>query len=76
MANVANVKILNGSDKTRHYTVCMGEGAIAEATDPIVTDVNKFPIGSQYTDLTGKLFYVRVAGAKAVADWQSYAKTA
>ena len=70
MAKVTDLVILNGADKTRHYSVAMGKGAIAEVADPIVADVRQFPIGSQYTDLTGKNFYVRVAGAKAVADWQ------
>ena len=70
MANVTDLVILNGADKARHYSVAMGKGAIAEVADPIVADVRQFPIGSQYTDLTGKNFYVRVAGAKAVADWQ------
>ena len=70
MANVSDLLILNGADKVRHYSVCIGKGAIANATDPIVTDTRKFPIGSQYTDLTGKKFYTRVAAAKAAADWQ------
>ena len=70
MANVTDLVILNGADKARHYSVAMGKGAIAEVADPIVADVRQFPIGSQYTDLTGKNFYVRVAGAKSVDDWK------
>ena len=70
MANVTDLVILNGADKTRHYSVAMGKGAIAEVADPIVADVRQFPIGSQYTDLTNKTFAVRVAANKAVADWK------
>ena len=70
MANIAKLTILNPADKTRMFSVATGEGTIAEATDPIVTNVKDFPIGSQYTDVTGKNFYVRVAAAKAVADWK------
>ena len=70
MAKVTDLVILNGSDKTRHYSVAMGKGAISEVADPIVADVRQFPIGSQYTDLTNKTFAVRVAANKAVADWK------
>ena len=66
---VTNLIILNPADKTRHFSVTLGEGAPA-ASDAIVTDIKTYPIGSQYTDKTNKNFYVRVAGAKAVADWQ------
>lgn len=69
MAKVEKLSILNPSDKTRMYTVAIGEGAPTDADDVIVTDVRKFPIGSQYTDTKGKKFYVRTAKAKAVEDW-------
>lgn len=70
MALITNLVILNGSDKTRHYSVCAGNGAVAEVLDPIVTDINKYPKGSSYLDLTNKTFYQRVATAKATADWE------
>ena len=69
MAKVTKLSILNPSDKTRMYTVAIGEGAPADADDVIVADVKKFPIGSQYTDTKNKKFYVRTAKAKAAADW-------
>ena len=70
MAKITKLTILNPADKTRMFSVATGEGAIAEATDPIVTNVKDFPIGSQYTDISGKSFYVRVSAAKEVADWK------
>lgn len=73
MAKVEKLSILNPSDKTRMYTVAIGEGAPADATDAIIADVKKFPIGSQYTDTKGKKFYVRTAKAKAAADWTNIA---
>lgn len=73
MAKVEKLSILNPSDKTRMYTVAIGEGAPADADDVIVTDVKKFPIGSQYTDTKDKKFYVRTAEAKAVDDWTNIA---
>lgn len=69
MAKVEKLSILNPSDKTRMYTVAIGEGAPTDADDVIVADIKKFPIGSQYTDTKDKKFYVRTAKAKAVADW-------
>lgn len=70
MAKITDLAILNPADKTRMYSVATGKGAVADVDDPIVANVKDFPVGSQYTDLTGKSFYVRVADAKAVADWQ------
>lgn len=69
MAKVTNLAILNPADKTRHYTVASGNGAPTDANDPLVEDVKTFPAGSQYTDLTGKKFYVRMATTGAAADW-------
>lgn len=69
MAKIANLVILNSADKTRHYSVAMGEGAVADADDVIVTDLKSYPLGSQYTDLTNKTMSVRTAANKAVADW-------
>lgn len=70
MANITNLSILNPADKTRMYAVATGNGTVAEATDPIVTNTKDFPVGSQYTDLTGGNFYVRIAAAKETADWK------
>lgn len=69
MAKIQKLIILNPSDKTRMYSVATGHGAPADADDPIVTEKKKFPVGSQYTDLVGKKFYVRTAVAGVVADW-------
>lgn len=69
MAKVENLRVLNSADKVRHYSVVTGKGAISEVTDELVQDIKKFPIGSQYTDTTGKKFYVRTAADKTVADW-------
>lgn len=65
---VTHLSILNPADKTRQYTVAIGQGAITN-TDVPATDLKKFPIGSQYTDVTNKKFYVRTAGSKVAADW-------
>lgn len=69
MAKITKLTILNPADKTRMFSVATGNGTVSDADDPIVTNVKDFPIGSQYTDLTGKNFYVRVAGAKETTDW-------
>lgn len=67
---VTKLVVLNPADKTRHYTVAIGEGSPAEE-DVLVTDTKNFPAGSQYTDKSGKKFYVRIAEEAAVADWQA-----
>lgn len=69
MAKITNLTVLNPGDKTRMITFASGNGAVAETDDPIVTDVTTFPAASQYTDLTNGKQYVRIATAKAVADW-------
>lgn len=73
MAKVTELVILNPADKTRMYSVATGKGAPADAGDPINTDLKSFPVGSQYTDLTAKKFYVRTGGTKAAADWTAIA---
>lgn len=69
MAKVTNLVILNPADKTRMYSVVTGKGVPTEATDPIVADVKTYPVGSQYTDLAGKKFYIRTDNKGAAADW-------
>lgn len=69
MAKVTNLVILNPADKTRMYSVVIGKGVPTDADDPINVDVKTYPIGSQYTDLTGKKFYVRTDNKGAAADW-------
>ena len=59
MAKVTDLVILNPADKTRMYSVAIGKGVPTDTDDPINTNVKDFPIGSQYTDLTGRKFYVR-----------------
>lgn len=79
MAKITNLVVLNPSDKTRHYSVCMGEGVIADADDPIVTNVKDIPQGSQYTNVAAaatNVFYVRIAQAGVVADWKLIGPTA
>jgi hypothetical protein len=73
MAKVQKLVILNPADKTRHYSVAMGEGAIEDVDDVIVEDIKQFPKGSQFTNVAAtatKVFYVRIAENKAVADWK------
>ena len=70
MAKITELTILNPADKTRMFSVATGKGTISDTADPIVTNVKDFPIGSQYIDITGGNFYVRVAKAKEVADWK------
>lgn len=65
---VTHLAILNPADKTRQFTVAIGSGAPAD-TDTLATDVKTFPEGSQYTDKTGKDFYVRTGHAGVAADW-------
>lgn len=69
MAKVENLVILNPADKTRMYSVATGNGAPSDSDDPIVTNVKTFPVGSQYTDLTGKAFYVRMDNSGESSDW-------
>lgn len=69
MAKVTELAILNSSDKTRMYSVATGKGAPTDADDPINANVKAFPIGSQYTDLTGKKLYVRTGKNGVAADW-------
>ena len=69
MAKVTDLVILNPADKTRMYSVATGKGVPTDADDVINTDIRKFPVGSQYTDLTDKNFYVRTAETKASDDW-------
>lgn len=69
MAKVTELAILNPADKTRMYSVVTGKGAPTDVDDPINADMKTFPVGSQYTDLTGKKFYVRTGNAGAAADW-------
>ena len=69
MAKVTNLAILNPADKTRMYSVAVGNGAPTDANAPLISQVNTFPVGSQYTDLTGKGFYVRVDKNLVAADW-------
>ena len=71
MAKVTDLIILNPADKTRLYSVATGNGAPTDTDDIINTDLKTFPVGSQYTDLTGKKFYVRTGKTKAAADWTS-----
>lgn len=67
-----NVRILNPADKTRLYTVAIGTGAIA-ATDDLVTDTNKWPAGSTYTNTASRITYTRVAVAGVIGDWSASA---
>lgn len=69
MAKITELVILNPSDKTRMYAVSTGKGAPVDADDVIVTNVRDFPVGSQYTDLKDKKFFVRVEVKKVAADW-------
>ena len=71
MAKVTDLVVLNPADKTRHYSVAMGKGVPTDVTDPLVADIRTFPNGSQYTDLTGKKFYVRMAETGAASDWNA-----
>ena len=66
---ISNLCILNSSDKTRHYSVATGNGAIAEGAGEIITNIADYPVGSQYTDLTNKKFYVRITATGVHTDW-------
>lgn len=73
MAKVTNLVILNPADKTRMYSVAIGKGAPADEDDLINISVKDFPVGSQYTDVTGKKFYVRTDEKGVAADWTEVA---
>lgn len=72
MAKVTNLVVLNSADKTRMYSVAIGNGKPTDADDPINTDVKTFPIGSQYTDTAAKNFYIRCEKNKVAADWKEF----
>jgi hypothetical protein len=63
-----NVRIINASDKNRQHTNAIGTG-IPAAADKIVTDIETYPVGSTYLDLTNKTIYHRVAVTGAIGDW-------
>lgn len=69
MAKFENLTILNPADKTHLYAVAIGKGAPADVDARLVTDTHVFKVGSQYTDLTGKKLYIRVATKKTADDW-------
>lgn len=69
MTKVKNLAILNPADKTRMYSVATGNGVPSDSDDPIVANVKTFPVGSQYTDLSGKAFYVRTGNSGESSDW-------
>lgn len=69
MAKITELTVLNPSDKTRMYAVATGKGAPTDVDDVLVTDLRTYPVGSQYTDLTGSKFYVRTKAESKVADW-------
>lgn len=69
MEKVIDLVILNPADKTRMYSVAIGKGTPADTDDPINTNVRDFPVGSMYTDLTGKRLYVRTDEKGVVGDW-------
>lgn len=68
MAKINDLCILNPTDSSRMYAVAVGKGAPAD-DNTLATDVRNFPVGSQYTDLEGKKFYVRTDKQKKGADW-------
>ena len=76
MAKVTKLTILNPADKTRMYSVATGNGAPTDTDDVLIASVKDFPIGSQYTDLTGKKFYIRTDVKGAAADWTAVSVTA
>lgn len=69
--SATNVLILNGSDKTRHYTVAIGEGAPSTTTEELVANISKYPKGSFYIDTTAGILYTRTGVAKTVEEWVS-----
>lgn len=73
MAKVTDLVILNPADKTRMFSVAIGKGTPTDADDVINANVKDFPIGSLYTDLTAKKFYVRTGNTGEATDWTSIA---
>lgn len=66
---ITGLQVLNPADKTKQQIEAQGTGAPA-AGDAIL-DAKKFPIGSRYFDLTGKVLYIRAAASTpgVVGDW-------
>lgn len=65
---VTNLKVTNGTYADVHAPRTYGEGAIADA-DELVTDTNKYPLGTEYLDITNHVLYQRVAiGGTTAAD--------
>lgn len=66
-----NLKPLRPSNKDRLFDY-YGTGAIV-ATDALVTDVKKYPVGTTYLDKTARVKYYRLAVAGVIGDWASTA---
>jgi hypothetical protein len=62
------LKIVTGLYADIKSASVFGEGAI-EATDALVTNIVKYPLGSMYFDTTNRIHYVRKAVAAAIGDW-------
>lgn len=68
MAKINELVILNPTDSSRMYAVATGKGAPAD-DNALAKDVRNFPVGSQYTDLEAKKFYIRTDKQKKGTDW-------
>jgi hypothetical protein len=63
-----NIKSLEQGEIQKGAPRLIGTGAIA-ATDALVTDPEKYPIGTEYYSTSTRVTYRRVAAAKAIGDW-------
>lgn len=71
-----NLNTLDGVYAMNKAPRVVGEGAI-EATDSLVVDYKKYPIGTEYFDKTARVKYIRhaVSNPPVIGDWGSQAAT-
>jgi len=68
---ITNLKQLSGIYASNPAERFIGTGAPA-SSDEFVTDATKYPLGSQYINLTTKIMYIRTGVAGTTADFTVY----
>jgi hypothetical protein len=63
-----NVKNAQPGQKVYSAPNFQGTGAIV-AGEALITDVIKYPLGTEYFDLTNRVLYKRLATAGVIGDW-------
>lgn len=68
---VTSLKVISGTynaSEKQQPVICTGVGA-PEAEDSLVTDTEAYPIGSEYLDTDGSVFYKRFFANGEVEDF-------